>query len=147
MKQFLVCSSDDAMSRSFGYVVEAETEVQARNTYLRQVYAKEQVFRDSVLDRAMNLSFLERFYIQTPQESYRFDETGLPSVTDEMVADRIRHFFAAKPEFGEAFLAYVGDGEISRVTDELFEFIAVNDDQGGVDVIDIATLPRLNSRR
>jgi hypothetical protein len=61
MKQFLACSSDESISRSFGYIVQAPTAGDGRSTYLRQVCAKEGVFRDSVQDRAMNMSFIERF--------------------------------------------------------------------------------------
>jgi hypothetical protein len=39
------------------------------------------------------------------------------------------------------------DGDASRITDELFEFIAVHDDSGGVDVLDLATLQRLDPRQ
>ncbi|MBC8641567.1 hypothetical protein IAG25_32610 [Caballeronia sp. EK] len=147
MKQFLVCSSDQSISRSFGYIVEASTDNEAREVYLRQVYAKDEVFREAVLDRAINAAFADRFYVQTPQETYRYNETGLASVTDEVIADRVRQFFASKPDLGESYLAYLNDGDESRLNDDFFEFAAVHGDFGGVDALEIAALPKLENVR
>ncbi|CAN7781114.1 hypothetical protein LJR296_008010 [Cupriavidus necator] len=144
LNQYLVCSADEPIGRSFGYLVEAATETDALHTYLRQVYAKEEVFRESVLDRAVNMSFAERFYLATPQENYRFNETALTSVTDEVVATRVRQFFADQPEFGEAFLAYMADADTTRITDEIFEYIAVNSGDGA-HVLELASIPKLEA--
>lgn len=145
--KFLVCSSDEPISRSFGYIVDAQTADEARLIYLSRIYAKDSIFRDSVLDLSMNLTFVERFYLGTPQETYRFEQTGLASVPDGVVAERVREFFATKPSLGEEFLKFMGDGDKSRVTEEMFEFIATHDGDGGVEVLELDNMPTLSALR
>jgi hypothetical protein len=44
---------------------------------------------------------------------------------------------------GEAFIAYMDDDDPRHITDEIFEFIAVRDDGGGFEAIDLGAVTRL----
>lgn len=142
MTQYLVCSSDEPISRSLGYIVEAPGPEEARRAYLRLIHSRDKQFREFVLDRATLLSFTEQFFISTPEEKEHFFETGRIAADRAVVAERIRAFFAEKPECGDAFVAYFERGDLAQMTDEVFEFIAVQDGDG-IDVFEVASIPRL----
>jgi hypothetical protein len=143
MPDYLVCSSDTAVSKSDYRIVAADSPSAALEVFNRRIVAYDRVFRNAVLDLAMNMSFVERFYLATPQENYHFNETASASVNDVTVKARVREFFSENPEYGEAFIAYMDDDDPRHITDEIFEFIAVRDDGGGFEAIDLGAVTRL----
>jgi hypothetical protein len=54
----------------------ADSEDDAIQKYLKVIYSKDDVFRESVLDLAINVSFVEQFYLSSEHEKKRFCETG-----------------------------------------------------------------------
>jgi hypothetical protein len=88
MPDYLVCSSDTAVTKSDYRIVAADSPSAALEVFNRRIVAYDRVFRNSVLDLAMNMSFVERFYLATPQENYHFNETASASVNDVTVKAR-----------------------------------------------------------
>ncbi|MEB0014529.1 hypothetical protein QN416_23315 [Glaciimonas sp. Cout2] len=139
MKIYLIYSIDESVVRQKPRCVVAESGPEALQKYLRLVYSKDPQFRKSVLDLAVNLTFVERFYLSSPQEQDRFHETGVCGTEIQIVQSRVKIYFSERPEFGERFLQFMETQDQSLISDDIFEFIAVSEteDEHGFDVIDI----------
>ena len=137
-KLFLICSRDDSVAAWPPKGVHANTATEAMATYLRAVYAKDDLFRETVLDLGVNMSFVERFYLSSEQESVRFNETAKTGTEPEIVRSRVRQFFGKRPDIGDRFLRYMDTHDRNLIDDELLEFIAENEseEQHGFVVID-----------
>lgn len=138
MKRFLLCSTDEPVVRWQPVAVAAETQDRAIEKYLRAVYSKDDVFRASVLDLAVNMTFVEQFYLASKHEHERFNCTGSVGIEPEIVYSRVRGFFADRPDLGECFVTYMETMDQSLIDDEMFEFIAVKEGQSsaGITVLD-----------
>jgi hypothetical protein len=64
MPDYLVCSSDTAVTKSDYRIVAADSPSAALEVFNRRIVAYDRVFQNSVLDLAMNMSFVERFYLR-----------------------------------------------------------------------------------
>jgi len=138
MKRYLICSKDESVEYWTPQAILANSASEALSRYLSMVYSKDKVFRDSVLDLCVNMTFVERFYLSSDQEIRKFEKTGRTGTESEIVKSRVRAYFVARPEFGEIMLRYMNTGDKSLITDEIFEFIAINEskDHHGFTVID-----------
>ena len=125
LKKYLVCDCDESAVDFAPSIVHAASPAEALDQYVRKVYAKDEIFREDVLERKYNMCFLERFFISTPEENELFDKTGTVNTAMELVFSRVREFFAAKPEFGNLFVRYMETADESLIDDDIFEFIAV----------------------
>jgi len=145
MKRFLVCSSDVSVVDRQPIVVHANSPMESITRYLREVYSKDPVFRESVLDLCVNMSFLEQFYIPSQLEQERFLRTGTVGTEEEIVKSRLRAFFDSRPDLGEKYISYMETGDETLIDDEMFEYIAEHEtaDKAGVTVVDIELLQEL----
>lgn len=141
MKRYLICSVDQPVSAWPPQAVLAKTPDEALQTYLRVVYSKDDAFRESVLDLSVNLSFVEQFYLASGQELDRFHSTGVAGTESEIVRSRIRSFFQARPEMGEAFIRYMETEDRSLISDDIFGYIAVHAWDNGFTVLDPDSAP------
>lgn len=143
MKRYLICSPDESVTNWPPRSVFAATADDALNKYLRAVYAKDKVFRESVLDLAVNMSFVEQFYLATGAEQSRFGTTGTIGTEAEIIGSRVKAFFAVKPELGDVFLRYMDTEDQTLITEELFEYIAVSDEgtRNSFVVLDVEEIP------
>ncbi len=127
MKRYLICSADESVADFHPRAVLAQNEKEAARKYLRGVYSKDETFRESVLDLAVNMTFVERFYLASSQEQDRFNKTGTTGTEEEIIKARVSAFFAARPDLGERFVRYMETEDQTLVDDEIFEYIAVNE--------------------
>ncbi len=126
MKKYLICSMDESVLDFPPKAVFACDEKDALTRYLKLVFSKDEIFRESVLNLSINMSFLERFFLCTDQEKKRFDLTAETGTEFEIVESRIKSYFASRPDLGEKFICYVKSQDRSILDDEVFEFIALN---------------------
>lgn len=141
MPEFIVVSEDEPATEIPPVIVTAKDASEAIDKFLRQVYSKDDVFREGVLDRCVNMSFAERFFLVTDQEDEDFANGCLkPDLT--VVGERIMAYFSTDPEVGEKYFAFLQSGDENILTDKVFEGIAASDPTG-VAALDIATLPRI----
>jgi hypothetical protein len=132
MPEFIVVSEDEPAT---------EDGSEAIDKFLRQIYSKDDVFREGVLDRCVNISFAERFFLVTDKENKDFEDGCLkPDLT--VVGERIRAYFSAEPEVGEKYFAYLQSGDENILTDEVFEGIAASDPTG-IAALEMAALSRI----
>lgn len=145
MKKYLICSRDDSVVHVTPHCVVATSTEAALERYLREVYALDAVFRESVLDLCVNMTFVERFYLSTTQEATRFDITGEVGTETEIVRSRVRAYFAARPDLGDIFIRYMDSEDQVLIDDEMFAFIAVTSpvDEHGFVAVDIEALELL----
>ncbi|TFW33588.1 hypothetical protein [Massilia horti] len=129
-KQYLVVWEDQPATEVPPAVVSAVDANQATDKYLRLVYSKDEVFRESVLDRSINMSFAERFFIVTDEERQKFDRTGAVDYDLDVVEARVRVYFGARPDIAEKYVQYIRTGKQDLIDDEAFEVIASSDPEG-----------------
>lgn len=139
MKRYLICSVDQSVADFHPQAVFAGNAEEALHKYLRAVYSKDESFRNSVLDLAVNMTFVERFYLASNCEEERFNQTGTTGTEQEIIKARVKAFFAARPDLGEKFVRYMETEDRTLVDDEVFAYIAVNEESGshGFVVLDL----------
>ncbi len=124
MKRFLISSADDSVVNFQVRIVLAENAEKAIQTYLRRVYAKDEIFRESVLDLSANMSFAERFYLSTDFETQRMQRSGVVGTEPEIVRSRVKSYFKDRPDLGDRYLGYMDTTDAGLITEDLFEYIA-----------------------
>ncbi len=124
MKRFLISSADDSVVNFQVRIVLAENAEKAIQTYLRRVYAKDEIFRESVLDLSANMSFAERFYLSTDFETQRMQSSGVVGTEPEIVRSRVKSYFKDRPDLGDRYLGYMDTTDAGLITEDLFEYIA-----------------------
>lgn len=129
-KRFLVASDDEPVSAWEPVIVFADDKEGAIDRYLRGVYSKDPIFRQSVLDLSINGSFVEKFFIVSPADEHSFDTTGLVDYDLDLVKARVMAFFSERPELGESFVQYMDTRDDAHLTEEVFEFISTADATG-----------------
>ena len=140
MNRYLLASADESIRFFEPCIVLALSEQGALHTYLRKVYSKDNTFRESVLDLAVNMTFVERFYLSTDQENYHFNEAKTVVSTAQQVEDRVKVFFETQPILCDRFLRYMKTSDVSLIDDEMYEFIAVSEKSHGFCVINLDSL-------
>jgi hypothetical protein len=138
MKRYLICSRDLSVDKCAPQAVLADSEDEALWKYLKSVYSKDDLFRQSVLDLSVNAGFVEQFYLSSEHEQRRFNKTGTIGTEDEVVKSRIKAFFASRPELGDRFFRYMETEDATAINDDVFEYIALKetDFQHGLIAID-----------
>lgn len=129
MKRYLICSLDESAQDFPPKAVFANNAEEALTRYLKLVYSKDVIFRETVYDLSINMSFLERFFLSTDQEIKRFNTKGECGTEFEIVESRIKSYFADRPDLGHKFLSYVKSEDRSLLDDDVFEYIAVNESE------------------
>jgi hypothetical protein len=124
VKRFLISSADDSVVNFQVRIVLAENAEKAIQTYLRRVYAKDEIFRESVLDLSANMSFAERFYLSTDFETQRMQSSGVVGTEPEIVRSRVKSYFKDRPDLGDRYLGYMDTTDAGLITEDLFEYIA-----------------------
>jgi hypothetical protein len=142
MNSYLIASDDDSVSHWEPVVVSAASQDDAIDRYLRLEYSKDPIFRESVLDLAINCSFLEQFFIFSPADKQSFDTTGKVDYDLEVVKGRVMAFFSKRPELGERFIRYMDTQDPEHVSAEVFEYISAAD-RTGIVALDIAEIRKL----
>lgn len=126
MGKYLVIGADD-FDLADARLVTADAPENALDTYLRTVESRNPVFREHVLDLSINMTFVEQFHLSSEQEKERFTVSGEVGTEGALITSRVRRFFAARPDIGERFIAYMGTEDPNLINDSVFEFIALHD--------------------
>lgn len=141
MPEFIVVSEDEPATDYAPVIVFADNASEAIDKYLRKVYAKEDVFREGVLDRCLNMSFAERFFLVTEKEHRDFDR-GTYKADLKVVGERIHAYFKDNPRIGEKYFEYLKSGNEDILDEEAFEVIAASD-RSGVAALEMARIQRI----
>lgn len=145
MQEFLVMTRNCPLDGDEMYVVLASSQEEALTKYLRQVIALSDLHREFVSNLSINVSFAEKFYLASAQEVERFTSTGENGTAPEVVQSRVRRFFSSRPDLGEAYLKYMETEDPALLSEDLFEFTALQLSLGehGLCAIPLESLPVL----
>ena len=126
MKKYLVQGADNFDIASFRFVMAATAE-EALEKYMREVESRDNVFREHVIDLAVNMTFVEQFHLSSNQEQARFDQENTVGTEDLILKSRVRQFFSDEPAIGERFIKYMETEDQRYLDDAVFAFIATHD--------------------
>jgi hypothetical protein len=129
-RKYLVASDDEPISAWEPVIVLADNKLDALERYLRVVYSKDPIFRQSVLDLSSNGSFLEKFFIVSPEGNEAFEKTGQLEYDLTTIKSRVMLFFSERPDLGDRFVSYMDTRDVSHMIQEVFEFISASDPTG-----------------
>ena len=92
-------------------ITNAVTPEGAKQNYAFEVGIKEQWFQEDVYDRSVNMSFAERFFLQSEVELDRFSKDGTILIDDAEFERRVRRFFGSRPPWARLYLSMWNDQE------------------------------------
>lgn len=147
MKDFLVLSWDEPAKPETLYRTRATSTEEALDKFIRQVHLPSDLFREWVRDTAVNGGFAERFHLASAQEVERLTRHGEYGTEPEVVRSRVAAFFKKRPDLSLAYQTYLDTEDPVLLTEELFEFIALQLDPAselGIQAIELASLPVLD---
>lgn len=128
LRRYLVAHEDSLTMWEPAFVTTTSATA-AVEQYLKQVYSKDSVFREHVLDLRYVDAFVGSLVYPTAEDQMAFME-GVRKDTPELTRERINEYFAQRPDFGEIFLRYVDTQDVNIINDDIYEFIAVRDPDG-----------------
>lgn len=97
--------------------------------YLRQVYSKDEVFREHVQDLCAADAFVGSLVYNTVDEITALFN-GHRNEAPEQVHKRVQAFFSDCPEHGDVFWKYVETEDVSLISEAIYEYIAERDTDG-----------------
>ena len=108
--QYLVFPQDDA-DPDLMFITNAATAEGAKQNYAFKVGIKEKWFQEDVYTRSVNMSFAERFFLQSKEELDRFSEDGTILIDDAEFERRVRSLFGSRPPWARLYLSMWNDQE------------------------------------
>jgi hypothetical protein len=128
LKRFLV-AHDDSLTDWEPAFVDAMSNEEAIEHYLKTVYSKDSVFREHVQDLRNVDAFVGSLVFSTADEKIDF-MNGHRLRSPEFIQSRISNFFAEEPSLGETFWKYLTTEDPSVIDDETYEFVAAKSPEG-----------------
>lgn len=117
MPVFIVGGPDSGLEQQDFVIIRAISKEDALNLYARKIGIQDETFLEFVYEKSANVSFAERFWLETEQERQEFSSGG-DFVDDEVFSQRVRLFFREHSEWAETFLeAYFGDSPDEPMSD------------------------------
>jgi len=110
-------------------LIEAESETEALMSYRRCVFPSDPEFLDSLADKSVNMSFIERFWIFTPEEQKIFVTSGKLITTETQFKNRLYDAFGERQELASQYIQYLLDGresDVNALPPGLAEFAVAN---------------------
>lgn len=113
---FLVCSNSLSGQEEIPILVDADTAEQALRAWQRNIRAKDEDFRESVMFIQTHDAFSSRFF--------KGDENTPLHVLEQ----RVTEFFVERPDLGDLYWHYMQSEDERFLCEELFEFIALHEE-------------------
>ena len=139
MPKYLVCFSKSPFEDQEFKIVNAPSESEAIDKYIKVFAVTDNDFLEYVYDKSVNTSFAENFWMQTEEEEVVFHETAQIIIGDEEFEKRVRAFFSRHLDYAELYIKhYYSDEDRSRVEpfpEEMLVYMYVNSDHGDVTAI------------
>ena len=105
MKYLVGCSDVEFGEQDFA-IIEASTESEATLAFVRQIATHESGFQENVYERSVNMSFAERFWLETWPENETFMNSGEITATEDDFRQRVQAFFAPHNDYAELCLTH-----------------------------------------
>jgi hypothetical protein len=144
MPKYLVCFSESPFEEHEFRIVNALSESEAIDKFIKVFAVTDDDFLEHVYDRAINASFAERFWLQTEGEDVIFHETAQIIIGNEEFKKRVRAFFGSHGNYAELYIDYYFSEEDSPRTDvfpqEMLVYILVNSDYSDVTAVKLGDI-------
>lgn len=146
-KKYLVLPADQSVAASAARVIVAPDEAAAINAYLLNVIAVDSEFRNHVLDRSVNISFAERFFLQTEEEKEHHGQDLPVDTEDEIIFNRVRAYFEDRPDLGKWYANYLATGDADGLSEDIFTFVALREGRAHEEImaVDLDTIPVISA--
>ena len=130
MPKYLVCFSKSPFEEQEFKIVNASSESEAIDKYIKVFAVTDNDFLNYVYDKSVNTSFAENFWMQTEDEDIIFHETAQIIIEDEEFKKRVRAFFRRHRDYAELYIDhYYSDKDSLRIDqfpEEMLVYIYVN---------------------
>jgi len=127
MGKYLILQSYD-FSKEHCWIVEAPTKKKALQIFSKFYCKKDELFLESLADRCVNMSFAEKFWIQTQEEEKHFSRTGEILIDRKEFAIRVKKYFSKNPEFAQEYLNfYFSEASIDTLSDDFLFYVWISD--------------------
>ena len=130
MSKYLVCFSQSPFEEREFKIVNALSESEAIDKYIKVFAVTDNDFLTYVYDKSVNASFAENFWMRTEEEDIIFHETAQVIIGDEKFNKRIRAFFSRHLDYAELYIKhYYNDRDSPRVDpfpEEMLVYMWVN---------------------
>lgn len=152
MRNFLVTTCPEIEMPYFlkeTFIVKAKAKGEAVNIFCEYYVLKDKSFRDNIYERTVNMSFAEKFWIQTKEEERRFNDNGEIIVTKENFIERVKEYFGEKKEWAEIYIDYFFNYKIKRkdnpFSDEMIKFMWYKQENWcSIAIIDLGLIKEIN---
>src|SRR5687767_10848808 len=104
MPKYLVCFSQGPLEEREFKIVNAASENEAIDKYIKVIAVRDNHFLAYVYDKSVNTSFAENFWMQTEEEDLIFHETAQGIIGDEEFKKRVRAFFGRHRDYAELYI-------------------------------------------
>lgn len=131
-------------------IVSAQSEEDAIVKFLHNRLEDEPHFKEYLYDKSVNMSFAERFWLQSREEQERFSRNeGQLSINEDDFEKRARQFFAERTDFANLYLNfYYSDDEVppagGEFPTEMLVYIWLKNGNENILVIPIEDIPEIS---
>lgn len=117
MKKYLFSQEDSPACVPF--IVQGTSKEDALFKVGKKLFKKDGLFIGHILDRCVNLSYAEKFYLQAEEEINHFGETGEILVDKNQFIDRVKTHFKEVPHLADEYINYYfSESENLSLSDE-----------------------------
>ncbi len=122
-KYLIACTCE--VTKDSCWLVDAKTKEEAINKFANFYVKDDEAFKEYVFERCVNMSFAEKFWMETDEETSHFMETGEVLINEAEFQKRVALFFKDHPTYSEQYLNYYLNEDVSSDTlcEELLIFI------------------------
>jgi hypothetical protein len=136
MPKYLVSFSASPFEEQEFKIVNASSERDAIDKFIKAFAVKDHGFLGDVYDKSVNASFAERFWMQTEDEEILFHETAQIMIDDEEFKKRVRAFFSRHHDYAERYIDYffsnADRSSVDPFPQEMLVYIWVNANYGDI---------------
>lgn len=105
IKEYLFVDKNDMRSNEF-FIIEGTSSEEAYRKAAKFFFKKDDVFMEEMSCRTVNMSFAERFWIQSTEECNYFSEKGEMLIDEKEFINRVNAYFVNYPLAANRYLSY-----------------------------------------
>jgi len=139
MPKYLVCFSQSPFEEQEFKIINASSENEAIDKYIKVFAVTDNDFLEYVYDKSVSTSFAENFWMQTEEENIIFHETAQITIGDGEFNKRVRAFFSSHRDYAELYIDhYYSDQDspgIGQFPEEMLVYIFVNSNHSQVTAV------------
>jgi hypothetical protein len=139
MPKYLVCFSQSPFEEQEFKIINASSENEAIDKYIKVFAVTDNDFLEYVYDKSVSTSFAENFWMQTEEENIIFHETAQITIGDGEFNKRVRAFFGRHRDYAKLYIDYYYSDKdspgIDQFPEEMLVYIFVNSNHSQVTAV------------